>query len=329
MVGKLTVYLGDIFKVLPKIPENSIDCIITSPPYWKQRDYKHPDQIGQERSYTDYSKKLIEVFCLLKRVLKPTGTFFLFVKEESKYQYYLSIDELRIPVPNKEKERNREELIGMEVRDSLQKDGKEKGVVKEIYKDEEGDIFVRVLWENGNKTIELVQDFSQESQLDVELLCQSCQERIKKYIEIERHKGCKDFPLPVFPPPKKFDKKKRYKEISLFPSLFVKDYRGKYLLSPESRGQSPGARLSLFGEYLVRQRRYKIHQPLIADYLRHWRQKQGIATKEIDQKLGYSDTAGHWFRKDTGKWGKGGSVPLPEDWWRLKEILSFDDIYDR
>ncbi len=45
--------------------------------------------------------------------------------------------------------------------------------------------------------------------------------------------------------------------------------------------------------------------------------------------MGYRDTAGHWFRKDTGSWGKGGSIPLPSDWLKLKEILKFDDLYDR
>jgi len=54
-----------------------------------------------------------------------------------------------------------------------------------------------------------------------------------------------------------------------------------------------------------------------------------ISTKEIDRLLGYKDTASHWFRKDTGSWGRGGSVPLPEDWFKLKEILGFDDLYDR
>jgi len=56
---------------------------------------------------------------------------------------------------------------------------------------------------------------------------------------------------------------------------------------------------------------------------------RGITTKEIDELLGYRDTAGHWFRKDTGSWGRGGSVPLPDDWFKLKEILKFDSLYDR
>ena len=57
--------------------------------------------------------------------------------------------------------------------------------------------------------------------------------------------------------------------------------------------------------------------------------RKGINTKEIDKIFEYKDTAGHWFRKDTGSWGRGGSVPLPYDWFKLKEILEFDDLYDR
>ncbi len=62
----------------------------------------------------------------------------------------------------------------------------------------------------------------------------------------------------------------------------------------------------------------------ICDYLKEWRTKAGISTKKIDDIFGYKHTAGHWFRKDNNS----GSIPKPDDWWRLKEILGFDDKYD-
>jgi len=72
-------------------------------------------------------------------------------------------------------------------------------------------------------------------------------------------------------------------------------------------------------------RKYKVNQHDICDYLKIWRRKAGISTKKIDEIFGYKHTAGHWFRKDNNS----GSIPKPSDWWRLKEILGFDNTYDK
>jgi len=75
--GNITIYIGDVHKVLSLLPDSIVDCVVTSPPYWKQRDYKNSKQIGQENSYCDYIKKLVHIFNEIKRILKPTGTVFL------------------------------------------------------------------------------------------------------------------------------------------------------------------------------------------------------------------------------------------------------------
>ncbi len=177
-------------------------------------------------------------------------------------------------------------------------------------------------------------DFSKESQIPVGLVCEECEKTIKNEIDINNHISCKGFFRPILP---FFDEKVELEPLKtrLFPTTVSsltqtgkRPYEGKFKLSPDNRGASPGARKSLFGEYLVVQRRYKVFQPIIANYLRAWRRKKNIPIKEIDRLLGCKDTAGHWFRKDTGSWGRGGSIPLPEDWFRLKEILKFDDRYD-
>ncbi|MGL5125653.1 MAG: DNA cytosine methyltransferase [Fusobacteriaceae bacterium] len=71
-------------------------------------------------------------------------------------------------------------------------------------------------------------------------------------------------------------------------------------------------------------RKYKVTQEEICDYLKEWRTKSGWSTKRVDEYFGYKHTAGHWFRKDN----KSGSIPKASDWWKLKEILKFDDKYD-
>ncbi len=72
-------------------------------------------------------------------------------------------------------------------------------------------------------------------------------------------------------------------------------------------------------------RKYRVNQAEVCDYLRYWRNKKGISVKEIDKYFGYAHTAGHWFRKDN----KSGSIPKPKDWWRLKELLGFDNKFDK
>jgi DNA (cytosine-5)-methyltransferase 1 len=72
-------------------------------------------------------------------------------------------------------------------------------------------------------------------------------------------------------------------------------------------------------------RKSNVKQEDICDYLKEWRKKSGISTHKIDEIFGYRHTAGHWFRKDNNS----GSIPKPNDWIRLKEILKFDDKYDK
>jgi len=387
--GNITVYMGNVSKALALLPDESVDCVVTSPPYWKQRDYKHPEQIGQEDSYLEYIKTLVDVFKGMRRVLKSTGTFFLnvgykyqnkelllipellaaelqkndwallnkiiwnkpnampssvesrftnvyepvflFVREESKYKYYLSVDELRLPISNFTVDKRPADIVGLTVKNTLFKDkkGKDEGYVEKVYRTKDGNILALVKWESGEESLIIANNFMKKSQIEIDLVCPKCGKNIRSDVDINEH-NCKEFPIPKLPPKIDFNDKEELKSISKS-SFFTtaRSYNGKYKISPDNRGASPGARKSLFGEYLVLQRRYNILQPIIADYLRFWRKKKNITTKEIDKLLGYSDTAGHWFRKDTGSWGRGGSIPLPDDWFRLKEILGFDDIYDR
>jgi DNA modification methylase len=74
---KNKILCGDALEELQKIPNNSIDCIITSPPYWNLRNYQVEGQIGLEPTLEEYLEKLLKIFAECKRVLKKTGVFFL------------------------------------------------------------------------------------------------------------------------------------------------------------------------------------------------------------------------------------------------------------
>jgi site-specific DNA-methyltransferase (adenine-specific) len=68
---------GDTFDVLKNISNDSIDCVITSPPYYSLRDYNIRGQIGLESTFEEYIEKLCDIFDEIKRILKPEGTCFI------------------------------------------------------------------------------------------------------------------------------------------------------------------------------------------------------------------------------------------------------------
>lgn len=71
------VLFGDALTVLRTLPAESVDCCITSPPYWGLRDYGVEGQIGLEATPEEYVARLVEVFGEVRRVLKPAGTLWL------------------------------------------------------------------------------------------------------------------------------------------------------------------------------------------------------------------------------------------------------------
>lgn len=71
------IYCGDVLKVLKTWPNEIVDCVVTSPPYWGLRDYGVAGQMGLEKSFQDYLSKMVEVFREVKRVMKPQATLWI------------------------------------------------------------------------------------------------------------------------------------------------------------------------------------------------------------------------------------------------------------
>ncbi|GIX05026.1 MAG: methyltransferase [Planctomycetaceae bacterium] len=76
-LGAATILTGDARMVLRSLDTESVQCCVTSPPYWGLRDYDHPDQIGSEPSPEQYVQNLVEVFRQVRRVLRDDGTLWL------------------------------------------------------------------------------------------------------------------------------------------------------------------------------------------------------------------------------------------------------------
>lgn len=74
IIGNATLWQGDCLAVLATMPDNSVHCCVTSPPYFGLRDYGHPDQIGLEDSPDAYVTKMVSVFREVRRVLRDDGT---------------------------------------------------------------------------------------------------------------------------------------------------------------------------------------------------------------------------------------------------------------
>jgi DNA modification methylase len=68
------IICGEALSTLKTLPEESVDCIVTSPPYWALRDYGVEGQLGLETTFQEYITKLCDIFDEVKRVLKNTGT---------------------------------------------------------------------------------------------------------------------------------------------------------------------------------------------------------------------------------------------------------------
>jgi len=72
-----TIYHGNCKDVLKELDSDSVNCVVTSPPYWGLRDYGVDDQIGLEKTPEEYVQKLVDIFREVKRVLRKDSTVWL------------------------------------------------------------------------------------------------------------------------------------------------------------------------------------------------------------------------------------------------------------
>ena len=74
-----TIIEGDALDVLSGMPPDSVDCCVTSPPYWGLRDYGVAGQLGLERRPEEYIERLADVFDEVRRVLNEAGTLWVVI----------------------------------------------------------------------------------------------------------------------------------------------------------------------------------------------------------------------------------------------------------
>ncbi|MEP0149983.1 MAG: site-specific DNA-methyltransferase [Nitratireductor sp.] len=73
----MTLHVGDVREVLATLPDASVNCVVTSPPYFGLRDYGHEGQIGIEATPDEFVAAMVAVFRDVRRVLHDDGTLWL------------------------------------------------------------------------------------------------------------------------------------------------------------------------------------------------------------------------------------------------------------
>ena len=74
---KATILVGDVLTRIKEIPDQTVQCVVTSPPYWGLRDYGHDGQLGLEPTPEAYVENMVAVFREVRRILKDDGVLWL------------------------------------------------------------------------------------------------------------------------------------------------------------------------------------------------------------------------------------------------------------
>ena len=77
MKSTVAIHVGDCLEQLRTLPDESVQCCVTSPPYWGLRDYGADGQIGLEETPEAFVDSMVEVFREVRRVLRPDGVCFV------------------------------------------------------------------------------------------------------------------------------------------------------------------------------------------------------------------------------------------------------------
>ena len=127
-MAEYKVIQGECLEILKKMKGNTIQCCITSPPYYGLRDYQVDNQIGLEKTPEEYISKLVEVFREVRRVLRDDGTLWLNIGDsyngsgkagKKENAYFERHTEFGKPSQHKEKIGNPTHIDGLKPKDLI------------------------------------------------------------------------------------------------------------------------------------------------------------------------------------------------------------------
>lgn len=86
------VICGDAYRQLRRLPDEIVDCTVTSPPYYRQRDYRGQREVGREKAPSEYIDRLVDVFRECYRATHPRGSLWLVLGDK-----YVDGEQLGMP----------------------------------------------------------------------------------------------------------------------------------------------------------------------------------------------------------------------------------------
>jgi DNA modification methylase len=292
------ILIGDVIDKLQELKKENIkvDTIITSPPYWGQRDYGVQGQLGNEKTTERYIENMLKVADNLRDVLKDSGSFFLNIGDK-----YTGKNLKMIPFRVATEMQSR----GWVLRNIIMwyKPNHMPSPIKDRLNNVYEPIFFFVKDTGNNYTPRYYVNLDE--------------------IRVEHKNGNSGGNR------RKTMSIKEFEKLNLSQKPNGKDtYKGKFAKAEKiNLGASPGARSRVNGEYWSLQRKYEINDNLkreIITFLKKKLKAKKMTYKDLDKIFGYKDTAGHWFRLD-----RGGSLPKVEDYTLLKGILGFNGEFDK
>lgn len=311
------ILIGDVRDKLTELPDKCINTIVTSPPYWQQRDYNDDEQIGQEEEVEMYIKEIVDIGNSIRRILSDDGVYFLNIGDK-----YIDKDKQMIPY----KVVNRMKKNGWAVRNiiSWYKPNHMPSSIQDRFTNTWEPIFMLVKDDSDyymppkyyfNIDAIRIPHKTEGTELP----------ELKKVLDKDEYSNLPTKFIDNKTIPYSISKETYDKLPSRFKSEGDTEYDGKFDGEDNiNKGQSPGARQSVDGLYYTKQRKNNPDDDLIVKYLRNKKDETDLTISDIDDHFGYNYTAGHWFRLDEG----GRSLPSPEDWWELKKLLDLDDRFD-
>jgi len=102
VVPRNQILLGDALEQLRSVPDCSVDCVVTSPPFFRLRNYQMARQLGLEATVEEFVDRLVAVCDEIARVLKPTGSCFLNLGDSySRHQRFGALPKSLLLVPER------------------------------------------------------------------------------------------------------------------------------------------------------------------------------------------------------------------------------------
>jgi DNA modification methylase len=283
------LFCGDARDVCQSLPSSFVNTCVTSPPYWRARDYALKNQIGQEESIEEFTEAIVSVFKEIKRVLRSDGTAWLNLGDT----YLNGVGtELGRPPTHGWKRNKQLSLVPFRVALALEDDG----------------WWVRnaVVWHKINAMPESVDDRLSSAWEPVFLLAKS----EHYYFDLDA----------IRLPHKTNDAVERRRAERGEPNGKAKGQTElrKFLTSPRHRATIDGLKE-------VRRRPNAPESTELAAFLVHHMKRQGRDIHWVAAQLGepYERTR-HYFRLDK----IGSRLPPEETWPKLKTLLKLPNDYD-